>query len=74
MIAVNVAELRNDTEKYLDAVARGETVEVCRDGKAIAIVSPVTRRGADFLRRIKPLEARGLSLSEELLADRDRSR
>ena len=54
MIAVNVADLKSDAEKYLDAVARGETVEVCRDGKPVAVLVPVPKRPMDRWRRANP--------------------
>lgn len=73
MIAVNVADLRNDTEKYLDAVARGETVEVCRDGKPVAVLAPVPKRPMDRWKRANPITIPGLSLSKEIIADREES-
>ena len=70
MIAVNVADLKSDAEKYLDAVARGETVEVCRDGKPVAVLAPVPKRPMDRWKRANPLAIPGLSLSKEIVADR----
>lgn len=74
MTTVTFSDLRNQAKKYFDAVRQGESLEVLWHGKPIAIVSPVTRRGVDFLKRIKPLKIPGLSLSKELLADRAESR
>jgi len=73
MIAVNVAELKSDTEKYLDAVARGETVEVRREGKAVAVLAPVPKRPMSRWKRANPLTIPGLSLSKEIIADREES-
>ena len=71
MIAVNVADLKNDTEKYLDAVARGETVEVCREGKAVAVLAPVPKRPMDRWKRANPIKIEGFSWSKEIVADRE---
>ena len=73
MIAVNIADLKSDAEKYLDAVARGETVEVCRDGKPVAVLAPVPQRPMDRWKQANPLTIPGLSLSEEVIADRKES-
>jgi len=72
MITVSVAALKGDVEKYLQDVERGETIEVQKDGKPVAIVSPA-RRPMDRWKRANPLTIEGLSLSQELLADRERS-
>ncbi len=40
MITVTFSELRNNAKKYFDAVEEGETIEVYRNGKPIAILSP----------------------------------
>lgn len=73
MIAVNIADLKSDAEKYLDAVARGETVEVCRDGKPVAVLAPVPQRAMDRWKQANPLTIPGLSLSKEVIADREES-
>jgi antitoxin (DNA-binding transcriptional repressor) of toxin-antitoxin stability system len=52
-------------------VQRGETIEVQKDGKPVAIVSPPAKRGREFLRRMAPLNVEGLSLAKEVLADRE---
>jgi len=71
MIAVNVADLKSDAEKYLDAVARGETVEVCRDGKPVAVLAPVPKRPMDRWKRANPIKIEGFSWSQEIVADRE---
>jgi len=73
MISVSVADLKSNAEKYLDAVARGETVEVCRDGKPVAVLAPVTKRPMDRWKRANPVTIPGLSLSKEIIADREES-
>jgi len=72
MIAVSVTDLRKDVEKYLDEVARGETLEVQRDGEPLAIVSPVKRRVKDYWKKpIEPLKIEGVSLSQLILEERE---
>ncbi len=73
MISVSVADLKSNAEKYLEAVARGETVEVCRDGKPVALLAPVAKRPTDRWKRANPLTIPGLSLSKEIIADREES-
>ncbi len=59
-------ELRNHAKGYFDAVERGDTVRVFRNGKPIAEI-------ASWKRQVTPLTVRGLSLSREILSDRDQS-
>jgi prevent-host-death family protein len=40
MKTVTFSQLRNNAKKYFDAVEKGETVEVYRHGKPVAILSP----------------------------------
>ena len=74
MMTITVADLANDVRKYLDEVERGETIEVQKDGKPVAFVSPADKRGREFVRRIKPLDVEGLSLTKEILAEREENR
>ncbi len=45
MKTVSVRDLRNHGGEVLDAVERGENVTVTRDGKAVAELRPLPRRG-----------------------------
>ncbi len=67
-------ELRNHAKDYFDAVARGETVRVFRNGKAIAEIVPVASETPSWKRALAPLTVKGLSLSREVLRDRKKSR
>lgn len=40
MIRVDVQEIQADLPRYLDAVARGETVVVCQDNRPVAELRP----------------------------------
>lgn len=72
MRAVTVSELRSHAEEYLDAVERGEAIEVRRNGKPIALVSPLHTPVRSRWQTARPLELEnGASLSRAILADRN---
>lgn len=76
MQTVTFSQLRNNAKKYFDAVEKGETVEVFRHGKPIAMLTPVVREVPPKLSRWKtgnPIRIPGLSLSKEILKDRRES-
>ena len=72
MIAVTFSDLRNNAKKYFDAVEQGETVEVYRHGKPVALLSPLRpgSRTGDRWKTASPLEIDGASLTQALLEDR----
>ncbi len=73
MRGVTVTDLSRHAKRYFDAVEASETLEVFRNGKAIAVVTPIQRPASEYWkRRVVPLAIKGLSLSKELLADRER--
>ena len=75
MMTITVSELANDVRKYLDEVQRGETIEVQKDGKPVAIVSPPKPSRKDYWKNLKPLPIKleGPSLTEVLLKEREES-
>ena len=74
MLTVTFTELRNNAKKYFDAVERGETIEVYRNSKPVAILSPYSSGRGDRWKRANPLQIPGVSLSKILLEERDESR
>ena len=66
-------ELRNHAKDYFDAVEGGETVRVFRNGKPIAEIVPVRSGIPSWKMQGTPLTVKGLSLSREVLSDRDNS-
>lgn len=66
-------ELRNHAKDYFDAVEGGDTVRVIRNGKAIAEIVPIRSGIPSWKRQATPLTIKGLSLSQEILSDRDES-
>ncbi len=74
MITVTFSELRNNAKRYFDAVEEGETIEVYRKGKPIAILSPYSTGKGERWNRAHPLEDSGVSLSRIILEEREDSR
>ena len=66
-------ELRNHAKDYFDAVEGGDTVRVFRNGKPIAEIVPVRSGVPSWKRQTTPLTIKGLSLSREILSDREKS-
>ncbi len=75
MKTVTFSQLRNNAKKYFDAVEKGESVEVYRYGKPVAIVSPISKKPVKFRQNLfQPLRMPGLSLSDEIIKDRRNAR
>ena len=70
MLAVTFSELRNHAKKYFDAVERGESIEVYRNGKPVAILSPARPNSTERWKSVRPLQIEGLSVSQAILAER----
>jgi len=64
-------ELRNHAKDYFDAVEGGDTIRVFRNGRPIAEIVPVRNGDPSWKRQVIPLTVKGLSLSREILTDRD---
>jgi prevent-host-death family protein len=75
MREVTLTEFRNHAKTFFDAVEEGETVRVYRNGRPIADIVPVKMAIPAWK---KPPQIRlslgSLSLSDEVLADRDEKR
>jgi prevent-host-death family protein len=59
MKTTTIRELKHDTTAVLLRVAGGESVQVCRRGKPVAVLSPVKRKTKvklpDFAARLKAI-------------------
>jgi prevent-host-death family protein len=68
-------ELRNHAKVFFDAVEKGETIRVYRNGRPVADIVPIKAAMPAWK---KPPQIRlslgSLSLSDEVLADRDEKR
>jgi len=70
MLIATFSELRNHAKKYFDAVERGESVEVYRHGKPVAILSPISSGTNQRWKNARPLSLEGVSLSQAILSER----
>ncbi len=66
-------EFRNNAKNYFDAVEAGDTVRVFRNGKPIAEIVPIRSGIPSWKKQTTPLTVKGISLSREILSDRDES-
>ena len=73
MKTVTFSELRNNAKKYFDTVEQGETLEVFRHGKPVAILMPSGSRGRSRAREVSPLRIPGVSLARAILKEREDS-
>ena len=65
-------ELRNNAKTFFDAVENGETVRVYRNGRPVADIVPVKAAVPAWKKPpLVRLSLGNLSLSDEILADRD---
>ena len=71
MRETTLTELRNHARDYFDAVENGESVRVFRNGKPIAEIVPIRSASPSWKRELSPVTVKGLSLSREIMADRD---
>jgi prevent-host-death family protein len=71
--SVTFSELRNNAKKYFDTVEKGETLEVYRHGKPVAILMPSASRGRSRTQEEPPLRVPGVSLARAILKDRAES-
>lgn len=77
MKTVTFSQLRNNAKKYFDEVEKGETVEVYRHGKPIAMLTPVAREEGLRLNRWKtanPIKLPGVAASRIVIEERKKNR
>jgi len=72
MRETTLTKLRNHAKTFFDAVEDGETVRVYRNGRPVADIVPVKAATQAWKKPPQPrLSLGSLSLSDEILADRD---
>lgn len=76
MLIATFTEFRNNAKKYFDKVEKkGESVEIYRHGKPVAVLTPSQKRdNKKYWREVKPLVIPGVSASKIILEERERSR
>lgn len=75
MTTITLTEFRSHASGMLDRVEKGETLVVIRHGRPIAEVIPVERKNSELPSWKRPalrLTTKGISLSETILAERNR--
>ena len=74
MLETTFTKFRNNAKTFFDAVEEGETVRVYRKGKPVADIVPLPKTEPSW-RNPAPvrLTIKGLSLTREILADRDKA-
>ena len=70
MKTTTFTELRNNANKYFDAVEGGESLEIYRHGKLIAVISPATAQSLARWKTYKPIKINGAELSKAILDER----
>ncbi len=76
MIAAQLSEFRMHTKDYLDRVEEGESVQILRHGKPIAVLIPAAEAPVSRWKTAPPLirlKGKGLSASETLIDERRKS-
>lgn len=74
MGTVTFTQLRNHAKAYFDQVEKGESLEIIRKGKPVAVIMPAYSFLRDRWKRANPLNIHGLSFSKALIEDRRASR
>ena len=70
MKTATFSQLRNNARKYFDLVESGETVEIYRHGKPVAVLSPAIQKVTARWKRSSPLVLPGVSLSKAIIEAR----
>lgn len=75
MKTATFSEFRNNAKKYFDVVEQGETVEIYRHGKPIALVTPIVREApSNRWKTGNPIVIPGISASKMIIEERRKSR
>ncbi len=75
MRTVTLNELTSHPDEYFEAVERGEEIQVQRNGKPVAVVTPLRKPSLGRWKTAEPVDlGNGVSLSATILAERAESR
>lgn len=74
MRTVTFTELRNNARHFFDLVEAGETLQITRHGKPVAVLSPAPQESRERWRTARPLDLGGVSLSRLILEQREDDR
>ena len=71
MIYATFSELRNNARRYFDAVEKkGESIQIHRHGRPVAVLSPFQARSMERWKRAHPVRLKGVSGSRWVLEGR----
>jgi len=70
MKIITVSQLIRNVRKYFDLVEAGETVQICRNGAPVALLSPSIRYSLARWRQSNPLILPGVLLSKAIMEER----
>ena len=70
MKSTTFSKLRNNAKFYFDSVEKGESIEVYRHGKLVAVINPANAKMRQRWHSAKPLKVSGVELSAAILAER----
>ncbi len=70
MLTATFSQLRNRAKEYFDRIESGETIQIYRHGKPVALLTPFQRRKPQRFDRQDPLRIDGVSLSQAIMAER----
>ena len=71
--AVPLSDAKARLAHLVQAAEAGQVVHISRHGKPVAVLAPVPKRPMDRWKQANPLTIPGLSLSQEVIADREES-
>ncbi len=71
MRSASFTDFRNNAKLFFDAVEKGESIEIYRHGKPIAVIYPSNDKARGRWKRANPRKVAGLELSSAILADRN---
>lgn len=70
MKSATFSDLRNNARRYFDDVEKGESIEIYRHGKLIAVIVPANQKSRDRWKKGNPVRITGVSLSAAVLDER----
>jgi len=70
MKTITISQLARNGRKILDLIESGETLQISRNGRLVALLSPAIRKTAIRWKKANPLFLPGVSLSRAIIEER----
>lgn len=75
MLTASFTEFRNSATKYFDKVAKGETLQILKHGRPVAVISPPVSKDQEYWSHRKPLfDMKGKKGASSLVVEMRRER